>query len=58
MTLPQRIEMMTLAQRLVDACMLEEDDDPCVVDRQLDGQDDSISVSVGMSHTLDDLMFQ
>jgi hypothetical protein len=39
----------------MDACMLEEDDDPCVVDRQLDGQDDSISVSVDMSHTLDDL---
>jgi hypothetical protein len=35
--------------------MLEEDDDPCVVDRQLDGQDDSISVSVDMSHNLDDL---
>jgi hypothetical protein len=28
-----------------DACMLEEDDDPCVVDRQLDGQEDSTSVS-------------
>ena len=41
-----------------DACMLEEDDDPCVVDRQLDGQDDSINVSVDMSHTLDDLMPQ
>ena len=38
-----------------DACTLEEDDDPCVVDRQLDGQDDSISVSADMSHTLDDL---
>ena len=25
--------MMTLAQRLDDACTLEEDDDPCVVDR-------------------------
>jgi hypothetical protein len=39
----------------MDACMLAEDDDRCVVDRQLDGQDDSISVSVDMSHTLDDL---
>jgi hypothetical protein len=39
----------------MDACTLEEDDDPCVVDRQLDGQDDSISVSADMSHTLDDL---
>jgi hypothetical protein len=36
-----------------DACMLEEDDDPCVVDRQLDGQDDSTSVSADISHTLD-----
>jgi hypothetical protein len=39
----------------MDAGTLEEDDDPCVVDRQLDGQDDSISVSTDMSHTLDDL---
>jgi hypothetical protein len=38
-----------------DACTLEEDDDPCVVDRQLDGQDDSPSVSADMSHTIDDL---
>jgi hypothetical protein len=36
-----------------DACTLEEDDDPCVVDRQLDGQDDSTSVSTDISHTLD-----
>jgi hypothetical protein len=35
--------------------MLEEEDDPCVVDRQLDGQDDSPSVSADMSHTIDDL---
>jgi hypothetical protein len=35
--------------------MLEDDDDPCVVDRQLDGQNDSIGVSVDMSHTIDDL---
>jgi hypothetical protein len=34
---------------------LEEDDDPCVVDRQLDGQDDSTSVSTYISHTIDDL---
>jgi hypothetical protein len=34
---------------------LEEDDDPCVVDRQLDGQDDSTSVSTDISHTIDDL---
>jgi hypothetical protein len=34
---------------------LEEDDDPCVVDRQLDGHDDSTSVSADISHTIDDL---
>jgi hypothetical protein len=38
-----------------DACTREEEDDPCVVDRQLDGQDDSPSVSVDISHTIDDL---
>jgi hypothetical protein len=38
-----------------DACTLEEDDDPCVVDRQLDGQDDGTSVSTDISHTIDDL---
>jgi hypothetical protein len=38
-----------------DACTLEEEDDPCVVDRQLDGQDDGTSISVDMSHTIDDL---
>jgi hypothetical protein len=36
-----------------DACTLEEDDDPCVVDRQLDRQDDSTSVSADISHTID-----
>ena len=36
-----------------DACTLEEDDDPCVVDRQLDGQDDSTNVSADISHTID-----
>jgi hypothetical protein len=41
-----------------DYCTREEEDDPCVVDRQLDGQDDSPSVSAGMSHTIDDLMPQ
>ena len=41
--------------RASDACTLEEDDDPCVVDRQLDGQDDSTSVSANISHTIDDL---
>jgi hypothetical protein len=34
---------------------LDEDDDPCIVDRQLDGQDDSTSVSADISHTIDDL---
>jgi hypothetical protein len=38
-----------------DSCTLEEGDDLCVVDRQLDGQDDSYSVSADMSHTIDDL---
>jgi hypothetical protein len=37
---------------------LEEDDDPCIVDRKLDGQNDSTSVSADMSHTIDDLMPQ
>jgi hypothetical protein len=41
--------------KAMDACTLEEDDDPCVADRQLDGQDDSISVSTDLSHTIDDL---
>jgi hypothetical protein len=36
-----------------DACTLEEDDDPCVLDRQLDGQDDSTSASSDISHTID-----
>jgi hypothetical protein len=35
--------------------MLEEEDDPCVVDRQFDGLDDSPSVSIDTSHTIDDL---
>jgi hypothetical protein len=34
---------------------LEEEDDRCVVDRQLDGQDDSTSVSADISHTTEDL---
>jgi hypothetical protein len=41
--------------KAMDACTLEEDDDPCVADRQLDGQDNSISVSSDLSHTIDDL---
>jgi hypothetical protein len=38
-----------------DSSMLEEDSDPCIVDRQLDGQDDSTSVSADISHTIEDL---
>jgi hypothetical protein len=34
---------------------LEEEDDPCIVDRQSNGQDDSTSVSTDISHTIDDL---
>ena len=41
-----------------DACTLEEDDEPCVVDRQLNGQDDTTSVLADISHTIDDLMPQ
>jgi hypothetical protein len=41
-TLAQRLVIVTLAQRLSDSSTLEEDGDPCVVDRQSeDGQDDS-----------------
>jgi hypothetical protein len=37
-----------------DSSTLEEDSDPCIVDRELDGQDDSNSVSADISHTSDD----
>jgi hypothetical protein len=37
-----------------DSRTLEEDSDPCIVDRQSDGQDDSTSVSTDISHTIDD----
>jgi hypothetical protein len=46
---------VTLVQRMMITSTLEEDSDPCVVDRQLDGQDDSTSVSADISHTIDDL---
>jgi hypothetical protein len=36
--------------------MLEEDYDPCTVDRQSGGPDDSTSTSAGISHGFDDLM--
>jgi hypothetical protein len=35
--------------------MLEEENGPYVVDRQLDGQDDSTIVLADISHTIDDL---
>jgi hypothetical protein len=35
--------------------MLEEDSDPCAVDRQSSGQDDSTSTSADISHIIDDL---
>jgi hypothetical protein len=38
-----------------DAYTLEEDDDLCVVDRQLDGHNDRISTSTDISHGIDDL---
>jgi hypothetical protein len=37
-----------------DSCMLGEDSDPCV----LDGQDDSTSTSIAISHSVDDLTLQ
>jgi hypothetical protein len=37
---------------------LEEDDDPCIVDRQSGGPDDSTSTSTSISHGVDDLMPQ
>jgi hypothetical protein len=41
-----------------DAYTLEEDDDPCVVDRQLDGHNNSTGTSTDISHGIDDLMLQ
>jgi hypothetical protein len=38
-----------------DLSMLEEDSDPCIVDRQLGGQDDSTSASIDISNGVDDL---
>jgi hypothetical protein len=38
-----------------DSCTLEEDSDPCALEGQLDGQDDSTGVSADISHTIDDL---
>jgi hypothetical protein len=38
-----------------DYCALEEDSDPCTLEGQSSGQDDSTSVSADISHTIDDL---
>jgi hypothetical protein len=38
-----------------DSCTLEEDRDPCTLEGQSGGQDDSTSVSADISHTIDDL---
>jgi hypothetical protein len=37
-----------------DTSTLEEDGDPCVVDRQLEGQDDKNYASTNISHGVDD----
>jgi hypothetical protein len=41
-----------------DSCTLEEDSDPCALEEQWDGQDDSTCASVFISHTDDSLMPQ
>jgi hypothetical protein len=38
-----------------DSCTLEEDSDPCALEEQWDGQDDSTCVSTVISYTVDDL---
>ena len=38
-----------------DSSTLEEDSDPCIVDRQSRGPNDSTSTSTGISHGVDDL---
>jgi hypothetical protein len=38
-----------------NSCTLEEDSDPCTLEGQLGGQDDSTSVLADISHTIDDL---
>jgi hypothetical protein len=37
-----------------DSCALEEDSDPCALERQLDGRDDSTDASANISHTIND----
>jgi hypothetical protein len=41
-----------------DSCTLEEDSDPCVLNGQLDGHDDSTCASTVISHSVDDLTLQ
>jgi hypothetical protein len=41
-----------------DSCTLGEDSDPCALEGQLDGQDDSTCTSVAISHSVDDLTLQ
>jgi hypothetical protein len=38
-----------------DSCMLGEDSDPCTLEEQWDGHDDSTYVSKTISHSVDDL---
>jgi hypothetical protein len=38
-----------------DSCTLEEDSDPCVLEGQWSGQDDSTCASTIISHSVDDL---
>jgi hypothetical protein len=41
-----------------DSCALREDSDPCILEGQLDGQDDSTCASTVISHSVDDLILQ
>jgi hypothetical protein len=41
-----------------DSCALGEDRDPCALEGQLDGQDDSTCASTVISHSVDDLTLQ
>jgi hypothetical protein len=41
-----------------DSCTPEGDSDPCVLDRQLEGQDDNTYTSTAISHSVDDLTLQ
>jgi hypothetical protein len=54
-TLAHRLVIVTLAQRLMILARLEEDSDPCIVDRQWGEPDDSTSTSTGISHGIGDL---